>query len=97
MAESGCLNEVNYNHERGLKHELINNEPSPDFLSSSQLTKKFNHRTEREGNRTSVGNMKENNSTYKVYSLFTTHYSLIHTDTVCSRFTSHFSSTQLNK
>ena len=36
--ESGCLNEVNYNHERGLKHELINNEPSPEFLSSSQLT-----------------------------------------------------------
>ena len=89
--ESGCLNEVNYNHERGLKHELINNEPSPDFLSSSQLTKKFNHRTEREGNRTSVGNMKENNSTYKVYSLFTTHYSLIHTDTDFSRFSSHFS------
>ena len=25
--ESGCLNEVNYNHERGLKHELINIEP----------------------------------------------------------------------
>ena len=31
--ECGCLNEVNYNHERGLKHELINNEPSPEFLS----------------------------------------------------------------
>ena len=31
--ESGCLNEVNYNHERGLSHELINNEPSPEFLS----------------------------------------------------------------
>ena len=25
--ESGCLNEVNYNHKRGLKHELINSEP----------------------------------------------------------------------
>ena len=31
--ESGCLNEVNYNHERGLNHELINFEPSPEFLS----------------------------------------------------------------
>ena len=63
--ESGCLNEVNYNHERGLKHELINNEPSPEFLSSSQLTKKFNPLTVREGN--------------------------CFTDTVFSRFTSHFS------
>ena len=59
--ESGCLNEVNYSHERGLKHGLINNEPSPEFLSD------------------------------KVYSLFTTHHSLIHTDTNFSRFTSHFS------
>ena len=89
--ESKRSSETSYACERGLKHELINNEPSPDFLSSSQLTKKFNHRTEREGNRTSVGNMKENNSTYKVYSLFTTHYSLIHTDTDFSRFSSHFS------
>ena len=31
--ESGCLNEVNYNHKRGLSHELINCEPSPEFLS----------------------------------------------------------------
>ena len=59
--ESGCLNEVNYNPERGLKHGLINNEPSPEFLSD------------------------------KVYSPFTTHYSLIHTDTDFSRFTSHVS------
>ena len=64
--ESGCLNEVNYNHERGLKHELINNEPSPEFLSSSQLTKKFNPLTVREGNC----------FTNKVNSLFTTHNSL---------------------
>ena len=60
------MNEVNYNHERGLKHELINNEPSPEFLSSSQLTKKFNPLTVREGNC----------FTDKVYSLFTTHHSL---------------------
>ena len=64
--ESGCLNEVNYNHERGLKHELINNEPSPEFLSSSQLTKKFNHRTKREGN----------SFTDKVFSRFTSLFSL---------------------
>ena len=64
--ESGCLNEVNYNHERGLKHELINNEPSPEFLSSSQLTKKFNPLTAREGNC----------FTDKVFSRFTSHYSL---------------------
>ena len=51
-------------------------EPSPEFLSSSQLTKKFNPLTEREGNRTSVGDMKENNFLDKVYSLFTTHHSL---------------------
>ena len=59
--ESGCLNEVNYNHERGLKHGLINNELSPEFLSD------------------------------KVYSLFSTHHSLIHNDKVFSRFTSLFS------
>ena len=59
--ESGCLNEVNYNNERGLKHELINNEHSPEFLSD------------------------------KVYSLFTTHHSLINNDKVFSRFTFLFS------
>ena len=31
--ECGCLNEVNYNHERGLSHELINCKSSPEFLS----------------------------------------------------------------
>ena len=34
---------------------------------------------------------QENNFSDKVYSLFTTHHSLIHTDMVFSRFTSHFS------
>ena len=38
-------------------------EPSPEFLSSLQLTKKFNPLTKREGN----------NSTDTIYSLFTTH------------------------
>ena len=56
-------------------------EPSPEFLSSLQLTKKFNPLTKREGN----------GFTNKIYSLFTTHHSLIHNDTVFSRFTSHFS------
>ena len=40
---------------------------------------------------TSVGDMKENNFFDKVYSLFTTHHSLIHSDMVFSRFTSHVS------
>ena len=39
----------------------------------------------------SVEDMKGNNFTDKVYSLFTTHHSLINNDTVFSRFTSHFS------
>ena len=38
-----------------------------------------------------AGEMKENTFTDKVYSLFTTHHSLIHNDMVFSRFTSHFS------
>ena len=41
--ESGCLNEVNYNHERGLKHELINNEPSPEFLSDKFFSRFTSH------------------------------------------------------
>ena len=40
---------------------------------------------------TSVGDMKENNFSDKVHSLFTTHHSLIHNDKDFSRFTSHFS------
>ena len=40
---------------------------------------------------TSVGDMKENNFSDKVHSLFTTHNSLIHNDTIFSRFTSPFS------
>ena len=41
--ESGCLNEVNYNHERGLKHELINNEPSHEFLSDKFFSRFTSH------------------------------------------------------
>ena len=40
---------------------------------------------------TCFGDMNQNNFTDKVYSLFTTHHSLIHNDTDFSRFTSHFS------
>ena len=43
--------------------------------------------TKREGNRTSVGDMNQNIFTDKVYSLFTTHHSLIHTDTNFSLLT----------
>ena len=42
-------------------------------------------------------NMSPNNFTDKGYSLFTTHHSLIHNDTVFSSFTSHFSLKQLYK
>ena len=38
-----------------------------------------------------VGEMKGNNFTDKVYSLFSTHHLFIHPDKVFSRFTSHFS------
>ncbi len=41
--ESGCLNEVNYNHERGLSHELINNEPSHEFLSDKFFSRFTSH------------------------------------------------------
>ena len=40
---------------------------------------------------TCFGDMNQNNFTDKVYSLFTTHHSLINNDTDFSRFTSHFS------
>ena len=39
MAESKRESETSYAGERWLSHELINFEPSPEFLSSSQLTK----------------------------------------------------------
>ena len=64
--ESGCLNEVSYNHERGLSHELINFEPSPEFLSSLKRTKKFYPLTKREGD----------NFNDTVFSRFTSHFSL---------------------
>ena len=68
--------------ERGCNNiDNTKREPSPEFLSSSQLTKKFNPLTKREGSDFSD----------TVYSLFTTHHSLIFYDTVFSRFTSHFS------
>ena len=65
-------------------------EPSPAFVTFADAHEQLLPLTEREGNRASVGNMKENNFA-KVYSLFTTHHSLIHPDTDFSRFTSHFS------
>lgn len=45
----------------------------------------------REGNRTSVVEMNQNSFIDKVYSLFTSHHSLIFNDMNFSRFTSHFS------
>ena len=66
--ESGCLNEVNYNHERGLKHELINSEPLSCLAGTLSPSG--------EGKEGCVGEMKENNFLVKVYSLFTSHFSL---------------------
>ena len=60
------MNEVSYNHERGLSHELINFELSPEFLSSLKLTKKFYPLTKREGD----------NFNDTVFSRFTSHFSL---------------------
>ena len=45
----------------------------------------------RKGNRTSVVEMNQNSFIDKVYSLFTSHFSLIFNDMNFSRFTSHFS------
>ena len=45
----------------------------------------------RKGNRTSVVEMNQNSFIDKVYSLFTSHHSLIFNDMNFSRFTSHFS------
>ena len=61
-------------------------EPSPEFLSSPQLTKKFNPLTTREGSDSVIiSNFFDTN-----HSPLTTHNSLI-PDMVFSRFTSHFS------
>ena len=75
--------------------------PSPAFQAhSAQGRQGHTHRTAlrfplspqvaREKIR-SIGNMKENIFSNKVYSLFTTHHSLIHPDMDFSRFTFHFS------
>ena len=57
--------------------------PSPAFQAPSPQVAR--------GKIGSVEDMKGNSFTDKVYSLFTTHHSLIHNDMVFSRFTSHFS------
>ena len=57
--------------------------PSPAFQAPSPQVAR--------GKIGSVEDMKGNSFTDKVYSLFTTHHSLINTDKVFSRFTSHFS------
>ena len=74
--------------------------PSPAFQApSAQGRQGHTHRTAlrfplspqvARGKVSSVGNMKENIFSNMVNSLFTTNHSLIHTDKVFSRFTSHF-------
>ena len=75
--------------------------PSPAFHApSAQGRQGHTHRTAlrfplspqvARGKIRSFGSMKENIFSNMVYSLFTTHHSLIHTNTVFSRFTFHFS------
>ena len=75
--------------------------PSPAFQApSAQGRQGHTHRTAlrfplspqvARGKIRSIGNMKENIFSNMVNSLFTTHHSLINTDMVFSRFTSHFS------
>ena len=57
--------------------------PSPAFQAPSPQVARGKIRI--------VEDMKENSFTDKVYSLFTTHHSLVHNDTIFSRFTSNFS------
>ena len=92
------LKNINYNSDM-LHHDKNNKgrlgilaqreagfEPSPEFLSSPQLTKKFNSLTKREGSDSVISNNYSDTN----HSQLTTHYSLI-SDMVFSRFTSHFS------
>ena len=81
--------------------------PSPAFQApSAQGRQVHTHRTAlrfplspqvARGKIRSFGSMKENIFSNMVYSLFTTHHSLIHNDMVFSRFTFHFSLKQLYK
>ena len=92
------LKNINYNsdmlhHDKNYKCRLgilaqheAGFEPSPEFLSSPQLTKKFNPLTKREGSDSVISNNYSDTN----HSQLTTHYSLI-SDMVFSRFTSHFS------
>ena len=73
--ESKRSSKTSYACERGLSHELINFEPSPQVAR---------------GKIRSVGNMKGNSFTDNVYSLFTTHHSLINNDIVFSLLTQSY-------
>ena len=74
--------------------------PSPAFQAlSAQGRQGHTHRTAlrfplslqvAKGKIRSIENLKENIFSNKVYSLFTTHHSLIHTDMDFSRFTFHY-------
>ena len=91
------LKNINYNsdmlhHDKNYKGRLgilaqheAGFEPSPEFLSSPQLTKKFNPLTKREGSDSVISNNYSDTN----HSQLTTHYSLI-SDMVFSRFTSHY-------
>ena len=54
----------------------IDLEPSPAFVTFAHAHEQLLPLTKREGNRTSIGDMNQNIFTDKVYSLFTTHFSL---------------------
>ena len=72
----------------GLESPTYSCNSHPEFNSGSiNLDKRLRNKCAM----TSVGDMKENNFSDKVHSLFSTHNSLIHNNTIFSRFTSHFS------
>ena len=75
--ESGCLNEGNYNHERGLKPELININPlTRTYNAHIHSQRTAPSPTRGEGKEGSVGDMKGNIFPDKVFSHFTSHFSL---------------------
>ena len=94
--ESKRSSETSYACERGLSHELINIEPSPVFQApSAQGRQGHTHRTAlrfplspqvARGKIRRIEDMKGNSFTDKVYSLFTTHHSLIQNNKDFSRF-----------
>ena len=77
--------ERTYKFQRGVNCHTEDNSPKYRMVCKNILSPSV------DGKEGCVGEMKENNFLDKVYSLFSTHHSLINNDTNFSRFTSHFS------